>query len=93
MKNKTIAIAVLSILAVGGYFVYKTKFWEKPVPKTKAEAINLIISTGKSANVNNLLSTFEENYLLAWSEAIVKNKDTFSLNNVEYLTLGGKRKL
>lgn len=93
MNNKTITIAVLSILAVGGYFVYKTKFWEKPVPKTKAEAINLIISTGKSANVNNLLATFEENYLLAWSEAIVKNKETFTLNNVEYLTAGGKRKL
>lgn len=93
MNNKTITIAVLSILAVGGYFIYKTKFWEKPVPKTKEEAINLIISTGKSANINNSLSTFDENYLLKWSEAIVKNKDTFTLNNVEYLTVGGKRKL
>lgn len=93
MKNKTIAIAVISILAIGGYFIYKTKFWEKPRPQTKAEAINLIISSGKSANKDNQLVTFGEDYLLAWSEAIVENKDTFTLNNVEYKTLGGKRKL
>lgn len=90
-SNLIIGLVTASIIGIGGYFVYKTKFWVRK-PKTKIEAISLIVSTGNSTNVNNTLSTFGEDYLLAWGEAIVNKKETFLLNGKEYITKGGKAK-
>lgn len=87
MKNKIYIGISLAILAVGGYFVYN-KLVKKP-NRTKEENIAIIVSNGYSENKNNLLSTFEADFLNEWSYAITKNKKTFSYKGKEYNTQGG----
>lgn len=87
MKNKTYIWIAVAILGVGGYYVYK--LYKKPLKLTKEQSINLIFETGKNSSKESLLS-FEEGYLKAWANAILKNKDTFVYNSKTYNTQGGK---
>lgn len=87
MKNKTYIWVALAILGVGGYYAYK--LYKKPVELTKDESVNLIIEKGKASNKETLL-TFEEGYLKAWANAVLRNENTFVYNSKNYNTQGGK---
>ncbi len=87
MKNKTYILVALAILGVGGYYAYK--LYKKPVELTKEQSVNLIIEKGKASNKETLL-TFEEGYIKAWANAVLRNENTFVYNSKTYNTQGGK---
>lgn len=89
MKNKGIYIVSGLIVLVGGYFIYN-KFY-KVTPKTKEESIGIIVSTKSHLNADNILSTFEDAYLMAWANAIEKGNKTFSYQGKTFDVVGGKR--
>lgn len=89
MKNKGIYIVSGLIVLVGGYFIYN-KFY-KVTPKTKEESIGIIVSTKSHLNADNILSTFEDGYLIAWANAIEKGNKTFSYQGKTFDVVGGKR--
>lgn len=91
MKNKGIYIISGLIVLVGGYFIYD-KFYKK-TPKTKAESINIIVSTKNHANKENILDTFEDDFLIAWATAIEKGQESFDYKGKQNYTQGGKRKI
>jgi hypothetical protein len=90
MKNKGIYIISGLIVLVGGYFIYD-KFYKK-TPKTKAESINIIVSTKNHANKENILDTFEDGFLIAWATAIEKGQELFDYKGKQIYTQGGKAK-
>lgn len=90
MKNKGVYIVSGLIVLVGGYFIYD-KFYKKTT-KTKAESINLIVSTKNHANKENILDTFEDGFLIAWANAIEKGQELFDYKGNTYEKQGGKRK-
>ena len=90
MKNKGIYIISGLIVLVGGYFIYD-KFYKKTT-KTKAESINLIVSTKSHANKENILDTFEDGFLIAWATAIEKGQELFDYKGNNYEKQCGKRK-
>lgn len=75
------------IILVGGYFIYN-KFYKK-TPRTKEESISLIVTTNNSSNAENVLSTFEDNFITEWANAIEKGNSVFKYNNKSYYTKGG----
>lgn len=87
MKNKIYIGISLAILAIGGYFVYN-KFVKKK-NRTKEESIEIIVSNGYSLNKDNLLMSFETQFLNEWSYAVTKNEKTFVYNGKVYNTQGG----
>ena len=89
MKNKGIYIVSGLIVLIGGYFIYD-KFY-KVTPKTKEESIGIIVATKSHLNANNILSTFEDGYLMAWANAIEKGNKTFSYQGKTFDVVGGKR--
>lgn len=88
MKNKGIYIVSGLIVLVGGYFIYD-KFY-KVTPKTKEESIGIIVTTKSHLNADNILSTFEDGYLIAWANAIEKGNKTFNYKGKTYNIVGGK---
>ena len=88
MKNKGIYIVSGLIVLVGGYFIYD-KFY-KVTPKTKEESIGIIVTTKSHLNADNILSTFEDGYLIAWANAIEKGNKTFNYKGKSYNVVGGK---
>lgn len=88
MKNKGIYIVSGLIVLVGGYFIYD-KFY-KVTPKTKEESIGIIVTTKSHLNADNILSTFEDGYLIAWANAIEKGNKTFNYKGKTYNIIGGK---
>lgn len=94
MKNKTYIWVALAILGVGGYLAYKefkkvkvlTK--EESVDITKEESVDIIIENGKHKDRN--ISNFEDGYLKAWANAILRKESTFVYNAKTYNTQGGK---
>lgn len=89
MKDKATYIVSGLIVLVGGYFIYN-KFYKK-TPRTKQENINLIVSNKKSNNVDNILSTFEDDFIKEWANGVEKNIEVFIYKNNSYYTDGGKR--
>lgn len=89
MKNKTTYIVSGLIVLVGGYFIYN-KFYKKTT-RTKEENINLIVSTKNSSNKNNILSTFEDDFIKEWANGVEKNIEVFMYKNNSYYTEGGSR--
>jgi hypothetical protein len=89
MKNKATYIVSGLIILVGGYFIYN-KFY-KVTPRTKEENINLIVSTKNSSNKDNILSTFEDDFIKEWANGIEKNLEVFIYKNNSYYTEGGSR--
>jgi hypothetical protein len=87
MKNRGTYIVSGLIILVGGYFIYN-KFYKK-TPRTKEESISLIVSTSNSSNANNILSTFEDDFIKEWANAIEKGNKVFKYNNKSYNTKGG----
>jgi len=87
MKNKGMYIVSGLIILVGGYFIYN-KFY-KTTPRTKEESISLIVTTNNSSNAENVLSTFEDNFITEWANAIEKGNSVFKYNNKSYYTKGG----
>lgn len=90
MKNNVGAAIAIAILAIGGYFVYKTKFWIKPNQFTRETAIEKIVTSGAHSNPDTL-STFEEAFLKAWAAAVAQNNPSFIYNSATYNTTGGKK--
>ena len=87
MKNKTYMWISVARVGVGGYFIYK-HWLTKPV-RTKQENIDIIVQAGMSQNVNNLLSSFEEGFLIEWSNAVQDGKNSFTYKFKKYNTKGG----
>lgn len=90
MKNKGTYIVSGLIVLVGAYFIYK-KFYKK-TPRTKQENINLIVSSKNHANKENILDTFEDDFLIAWANAIEKGQEVFDYKGKQNYTQGGRRK-
>jgi len=90
MKNKATYIVSGLIVLVGAYLIYN-KFYKK-TPRTKEENINLIVSTKNHANKENILATFEDDFLIAWATAIEKGQELFDYKGNTYEKQGGKRK-
>ena len=90
MKNKTTYIVSGLIVLVGAYFIYN-KFYKKTT-RTKEENINLIVSSKNHANKENILDTFEDDFLIAWATAIEKGQELFNYKGNTYEKQGGKRK-
>lgn len=90
MKNKGTYIVSGLIVLVGAYFIYN-KFYKK-TSRTKQENINLIVSTKNHANKENILDTFEDDFLIAWATAIEKGQELFDYKGNTYEKQGGKRK-
>ena len=90
MKNKTTYIVSGLIVLVGAYFIYN-KFYKKTT-RTKEENINLIVSSKNHANKENILDTFEDDFLIAWANAIEKGQELFNYKGNTYEKQGGKRK-
>jgi hypothetical protein len=87
MKNKNYIWISVAILGVGGYFIYKNLL-QKP-SRSKQENIDIIVEANMSQNVNNLLSTYEENYLNAWANAVENGESSFTYKFKKYNTKGG----
>jgi hypothetical protein len=87
MKNKNYIWISVAILGVGGYFIYKNLL-KKPT-RSKQENIDLIVDSGMSKNVNNLLSTYDERFLNEWANAVEKKDVTFTYKFKRYNTKGG----
>lgn len=87
MKNKATYIVSSLIVLVGAYFIYN-KFYKK-TPRTKEENINLIVSNKKSSNKDNILSTFEDDFIKEWANGVEKNNEVFMYKNKSYYTEGG----
>jgi len=85
--NKVIAIATLATVLVGGYMIYKTKFWVKK--PTLSESIDFIIASKKASN-REVLQGFDSGYVISWATAIKNNKATFKFNGKKYNVEGGK---
>ncbi len=90
MKNKGVYIISGLIVLVGGYFIYN-KFYKKPI-KTKQESIDIIVLTKSHLNKDNILNTFEDDFLIAWATAIEKGQELFEYKGNTYEKQGGKRK-
>ena len=90
MKNKGTYIVSALIILVGGYFIYN-KFYKK-TPRTKEESISLIVSTKKHENKENILDTFEDEFLIAWANAIEKGQELFDYKGKKIYTQGGRAK-
>jgi putative Mn2+ efflux pump MntP len=90
MKDKATYIVSGLIILVGGYFIYN-KFYKKTT-RTKEENINLIVSSKNHANKENILDTFEDDFLIAWATAIEKGQELFNYKGNTYEKQGGKRK-
>ena len=88
MKNKATYIVSGLIVLVGGYFIYN-KFYKK-TPRTKEESIKLIVSSNNSSNADNVLSTFEDNFIKEWANAVEKGNEVFKYNGKSFLTKGGR---
>lgn len=93
MKNKEIYIITALIILGGGYIIYNKykKNKEITIPLTKVDAISVIVNSKKASNPKNVLSTFGEDYLLAWASAIQNGEITFELDGKVYNVEGGKR--
>jgi putative Mn2+ efflux pump MntP len=89
MKNKATYIVSGLIVLVGAYFIYN-KFYKK-TPRTKEENINLIVSNKKSSNKDNILSTFEDDFIKEWANGVERNTEVFMYKNNSYYTEGGSR--
>ena len=88
MKNKGMYIVSGLIVLVGGYFIYN-KFY-KTTPRTKEESISLIVNSNNSSNAENVLSTFEDDFIKEWANAVEKGNDVFKYNGKSYRTNGGR---
>lgn len=86
MKNKKYIWISVAILAVGGYFIFKE--YKKPKQRTKEQSVKIIIENGKHANPE-FISTFEQDFLNLWSEAILSDKVSFLYKGKAYNTQGG----
>ena len=86
MKNNGFKIAVIAILLGGGYFLYTR------VKANKATSnIDTIINAGNSsASSKMVLETFQPEFIKAWADASSSNASTFSFENKNYNTKGGK---
>lgn len=90
MKTKNIiTLLSLTIFGFGAYKIYQSKFWEKN-KLSKNEAIDIIVASGNSKNTNNSLSSFDESFLIAWANGILKKQSSFLHNAKKYNTVGGK---
>ena len=67
------------------------RYIKNSTPKTKEESIGIIVTTKSHLNADNILSTFEDGYLMAWANAIEKGNKTFSYQGKTFDVVGGKR--
>ena len=82
-RNGIIAVA---IVLVGGYIAYK-KFLK---PDSREVLINYLDATyGKDAEHRTFIMSADKGYVDAWSDALMKGKETFTFNNKTYKTAGG----
>jgi hypothetical protein len=86
MKNNGFKIAVIAILLGGGYFIYTRVQANK-----KTNNVDAIINAGNSsASSKMVLETFQPEFIKAWADASTANTPTFSFENKNYNTKGGK---
>lgn len=85
MKNKSYILISGLILIGGGYFIYK-KFYSPKALKLKY--VDYIISSGNHAN-KDFISTFEEDFLYNWVNAIKNKQSTFTYKSKIHNTKGG----
>jgi hypothetical protein len=82
-KNSIIAAAVVLAIAAGIYFYSKKK-----KVKTKAEQAKYIAAkTGADAAV---LMTFDDDYVAARYNALVKNEPAYVVKGISYFTSNGR---
>jgi len=84
MKNNGFKIAVIAILLVGGYFIYNRVQANK-----KTSDVDTIINSKNGTN-KMLLETFQPEFIKAWATAVNAGSTTFSFENKNYNTKGGK---
>ena len=87
--KKGLIVVAIFIAAFTGYFVYKSV---KNKPTSKAGYIANIIANGLSAplSTGESISSFDEPYLKAWSDAVFAKTPTFTYLSKQYKTIGGK---
>jgi hypothetical protein len=51
----------------------------------------LIVSKKKSSNKDNILTTFEDDFIKEWANGVEKNIEVFMYKNNSYYTEGGSR--
>lgn len=88
-KNKKGAIAVVVVLAIAATVFFIVKKNNKSL--TKTEKVRAIMNNPYSNTHNfDVFMTFEDGYVNAWYEALVKNNQkTFTYNGKNYRTQGG----
>lgn len=95
-KKTIIVIGVFVSIAIVTWYLTKSK----PVSVIKDKAYwmkNIVVYQVGAASVTNSnlltyekdLTTYDNGYLQAWSDAIDANKDSFIYNNVTYMTIDG----
>ena len=81
-KKSNPTMLIIGIVLIGGGIYLFTR------NKKNMYALT-IVKAGKSFNYP-ILMTFDEEYLKAWADAIKSKSETFSLNDKNYSTQGGK---
>lgn len=84
MKNNGFKLVALVILLGGGYFIY-----DRVRTNKKTNDVDVIINSGNSTN-KMLLQTFQPEFIKAWAIASTVGVPTFSFENKNYNTKGGK---
>ena len=77
-------LATLVVVAIG-YVLYKKVI----VPKSKK--VQLIIDKGYYTSGEKNLVAFDDEFINAWYEAAKTDAPQFTINNVNYLTKGGRK--
>lgn len=89
MNNTTKGILTVLVVGVLGYVAYK-RF---ALPNSKKVVVNYMKATfGNEVDYEKFVETADKDYINAWSDAIMKGKDTFVYKGVTYITKGGKTK-
>ncbi|NBX26670.1 MAG: hypothetical protein EBR55_00230 [Chitinophagia bacterium] len=84
MNNNMKGILATLVVASIGYFLYRKII----VPKSKK--VQLIIDKGYYTSGEKNLMSFDDNFINAWYEASKNDAPQFTINNVNYLTKGGR---
>lgn len=100
MKKYKFEILGITILLVGGYFIFKKIKEAKDlvsnsqnvapaVESQKESDIDTIVNSGKYNGLRSTLQTFEFSYLKDWARAVLNNQSVFTSKGVKYKTQGG----
>jgi hypothetical protein len=102
MKKYKFEILGITILLVGGYFIFKkikeakdlannSQNVSPQVANQRESDIDTIINGGKTAGLRSTLQTFDSAYLKDWARATLTNQETFTSKGVKYYTMGGSK--